>query len=113
MPGIGGNQVVGPAKYSAQKPCSGRPSALQRLDRDVLSLSGVTAVIWLEGINDSSSNANATVDAVGAGMKEGLGRIRAKTAWCSRDRRDHDPGWAARARRMDRAAEEDQKRKTL
>src|SRR5262252_7468601 len=35
--GIGGNQVVGPAEYSAARPFSGGPSALQRLDRDVLS----------------------------------------------------------------------------
>lgn len=76
--GIGGNQVVGPAEYSAQKPFSGGPSALQRLDRDVLSLSGVTTVIWLEGINDFNNNVNASVESVEAGMKEGVSRIRAK-----------------------------------
>jgi lysophospholipase L1-like esterase len=76
--GIGGNQVVGPAEYSAQKPFSGGPSAGQRLERDVLSLSGVTAVIWLEGINDFGSGANATVEAVEAGMKDVTSRIRAK-----------------------------------
>jgi lysophospholipase L1-like esterase len=76
--GIGGNQVVGPAEYSPQKPFAGGPSALQRLERDVLSLSGVTAVIWLEGINDFSTNANASVEAVQAGMKEGVARIRAR-----------------------------------
>ncbi len=75
--GIGGNQVAGPPEYSAQKPFSGGPSALQRLDRDVLSLSGVSAVIWLEGINDFSKNANASVAAVEAGMREGVRRIRA------------------------------------
>src|SRR5499427_1987378 len=58
--GIGGNQVVGPPEYSAARPFSGGPSALQRLDRDLLSLSGVTAVIWLEGINDfGAANASA------------------------------------------------------
>ena len=76
--GIGGNQVVGPAEYSAQKPFAGGPSARQRLERDVLSLSGVTAVIWLEGINDFSANANATVESVEAAMKEVTSRIRAK-----------------------------------
>lgn len=76
--GIGGNQVVGPSEYSALKPFSGGPSALQRLDRDVLSLSGVTTVIWLEGINDFSNNANASVEAVERGMKEAVGRIRAR-----------------------------------
>jgi lysophospholipase L1-like esterase len=76
--GIGGNQVVGPAEYSPEKPVSGGPSARQRLDRDVLSLSGVSAVIWLEGINDFSNNANASVEAVEAGMKDVASRIRAK-----------------------------------
>ena len=35
-----------------------------RLERDVLTLSGVTSVIWLEGINDFSRNGNASVEAV-------------------------------------------------
>ena len=76
--GIGGNQVIGPKEYSPQKPVAGGPSALQRLDRDVLSLSGVKAVIWLEGTNDFSKNGNAEADAVIAGMREGVARIRAK-----------------------------------
>jgi lysophospholipase L1-like esterase len=76
--GIGGNQVTGPLEYSAAKPFSGGPSARQRLDRDVLSLSGVAAVIWLEGINDFSRNANAPVDAVESGMKDVVERIRAR-----------------------------------
>ncbi len=76
--GIGGNQVVGPPAYSAIAPARGGPSALQRLDRDILSLSSVAAVIWLEGINDFSPNGNATVEAVEAGMKEGVSRLRAK-----------------------------------
>ena len=72
--GIGGNQVVGPAEYSAAQPFSGGPSARQRLERDVIGLSGVSAVIWLEGINDLG--ANATVEAIQGGMKEVVGRIR-------------------------------------
>jgi len=70
--GIGGNQVIGPAEYSPQKPFAGGPSALVRLERDVLSLSGVSTVIWLEGINDFSKNGNASAEAVQAGMKEGV-----------------------------------------
>ena len=73
--GIGGNRVVGPAEYSGS---SGGPSAGQRLERDVLSLSGVTAVIWLEGINDFGTGANESVDAVTTAMKEGVRRIRAR-----------------------------------
>ena len=76
--GIGGNQVIGPKDYSPQKPFAGGPSSLQRLERDVLSLSGVKAVIWLEGINDFSKNGNAETDAVIAGMREGVARMRAK-----------------------------------
>ena len=76
--GIGGNQVVGPAQYSADKPVAGGPSIAQRLERDVLSLSGVTAVIWLEGINDFGRNTNASVEAVETGMKDAVARMRAK-----------------------------------
>jgi lysophospholipase L1-like esterase len=76
--GIGGNQVVGPEEYSPQKPFPGGPSALQRLERDVLSLSGVAAVIWLEGINDLSMNGNRNAAAVQSGMQEGVKRIRAR-----------------------------------
>jgi lysophospholipase L1-like esterase len=76
--GIGGNQVAGPAAYSAEKPSSGGPSAIQRLDRDVLGLSGVGSVVWLEGINDFNRTNHAAVDVVEAGMKEVVGRLRAK-----------------------------------
>jgi hypothetical protein len=76
--GIGGNQVVGPAEYSPQKPFPGGPSAGARLARDVLSLSGVSAVIWLEGINDFSKSGNASAEAVQARMKEIVGRMRAR-----------------------------------
>jgi lysophospholipase L1-like esterase len=75
--GIGGNQVLGPAEYSPARPFSGGPSALQRLDRDVLGLSGVTAVVWLEGINDFGAG-NATVESVEAGMREAAARMRRK-----------------------------------
>jgi len=76
--GIGGNQVVGPAQYSPQKPFAGGPSAGARLERDVLSLSGLSAVIWLEGINDFSKNGNAEVAVVEAGMKDVVARLRAR-----------------------------------
>jgi len=76
--GIGGNQIAGPAEYGAQKPFPGGPSAMQRLERDVLELSGVTAMIWLEGINDFSRNGNASVEKAQNGMREVVGRIRAQ-----------------------------------
>src|SRR6185295_2438921 len=76
--GIGGNQVVGPAEYSPQKPFPGGPSSAMRIERDVLSLSGVTAMIWLEGTNDFSKNGNASAQAVQDRMKEVVARVRAK-----------------------------------
>src|SRR6516164_4922561 len=74
--GIGGNQIAGPAEYSPQKPFPGGPSAQMRIDRDVIELSGISAVIWLEGINDFSRNGNASVQTVINGMREVVGRIR-------------------------------------
>ncbi|MFL5113202.1 MAG: GDSL-type esterase/lipase family protein [Microvirga sp.] len=76
--GIGGNQVSGPPEYSPEKPFPGGPSAAARLDRDVIGLSGVTTFVWLEGINDFSRNGNAAVEAVEAGMRDGVARLRAK-----------------------------------
>ena len=76
--GIGGNQVAGPPEYSPEKPFPGGPSAAARLDRDVIGLSGITTFIWLEGINEFSRNGNAAVEAVEAGMRDGVARLRAK-----------------------------------
>jgi lysophospholipase L1-like esterase len=76
--GIGGNQVAGPSDYSPQKPFPGGPSAGARIERDVLSLSGVSAVIWLEGINDFSRNGNASADTVQTRMKDIVTRMRAR-----------------------------------
>ncbi len=45
---IGGNRVVNPAVVNA----TSGPAAVDRYTRDVLGLSGLTHVIWLEGIND-------------------------------------------------------------
>ncbi|MBV8714760.1 MAG: lysophospholipase [Chloroflexi bacterium] len=45
---IGGNRVIDPVVDNA----TAGPAAVDRLDRDVLGLSGLTHVIWLEGIND-------------------------------------------------------------
>jgi lysophospholipase L1-like esterase len=75
--GIGGNQVAGPAEYSPTKPFPGGPSSSMRLERDVLSLSGITTVIWLEGINDFSKNGNASTQAVIDAMTDGVRRLNA------------------------------------
>jgi lysophospholipase L1-like esterase len=76
--GIGGNQIAGPPDYGPDKPFAGGPAAGQRLDRDVLTLSGITGLIWLEGINDFSKNGNAPVEPVISAMKDGVARLRAK-----------------------------------
>jgi lysophospholipase L1-like esterase len=76
--GIGGNQIAGPPDYGPDKPFPGGPSSVQRIDRDVLALSGITALIWLEGINDFSKNGNAPVEPVISAMKDGVARLRAK-----------------------------------
>jgi lysophospholipase L1-like esterase len=73
--GIGGNMVIGPTDY-ATKPFSGGPSAVDRLQRDVISLPNVSSVIWLEGINDFG-NAGATPNAVSDGVREAVKRLRA------------------------------------
>ena len=73
--GIGGNQIAGPAEYSPEKPFAGGPSSSMRLERDVLSLSGVNTLIWLEGINDFSKNGMAAPEKVIAQLTEGVKRL--------------------------------------
>ncbi|MBU3739169.1 MAG: lysophospholipase [Rhodoferax sp.] len=77
--GIGGNQVVGSsasAADGAQRLRRG-PPAVQRLAQDVLALSGVGSVIWLEGINDFSDGCGASVEAVIDGFRQGASRLHA------------------------------------
>ena len=64
------------AAYAA-RPIPGGPAAITRLDRDIVSLSSVSAVIWLEGINDFGA-ADASVETVIAGYKQGVAHIRRK-----------------------------------
>jgi lysophospholipase L1-like esterase len=73
--GIGGNMVIGPPDY-ATKPFGGGPEALERLERDVISLPNVSSVIWLEGINDFG-NAGAEPKAVADGVRDAVKRLRA------------------------------------
>jgi lysophospholipase L1-like esterase len=75
--GIGGNQIAGPIEYNPTKPFPGGPSAGMRLERDVLSLSGISTVIWLEGINDFSKNGNASTQSVIDAMTDGVQRMKA------------------------------------
>ncbi|MCD8351982.1 MAG: GDSL-type esterase/lipase family protein [Planctomycetaceae bacterium] len=74
--GISGNQILNPPNYtySAKHPVGAGPFAEQRVERDVLSLSGVTAVIWLEGINDLHHGHSA--ERVAAGMENVVRQMR-------------------------------------
>jgi len=74
--GIGSNQVTGPAVYPGDPVFGGGPSALDRLPRDVVGLSGVKAVIWFEGINDLSRGVSPE-DLI-AGLRRGVALLRAK-----------------------------------
>lgn len=74
--GIGSNQVLQPLDYGTGKPFRGGPAALVRLERDVLTLSGVSTIIWLEGINDLSDNGLATAQAVWDGLARGVAAMR-------------------------------------
>jgi len=65
--GIAGNAVAGTLIG---------PSAVSRLDRDVLRLSGVSGVVWLEGINDLGG-LQSSADTVIAGYENVIGRLHA------------------------------------
>lgn len=73
--GIGGNRVIGPAVYTPQQPFSGGPPAVHRFDRDVLSLTNVSSVIWLEGINDFGAAVGTSVETVQDGMRDLVARF--------------------------------------
>ncbi len=72
--GIGGNMVSGPDNY-ASNPFAGGPSALDRLQRDVISLAHVRSVIWLEGINDFG-NSGYDVERASNGVRTAVERLR-------------------------------------
>jgi lysophospholipase L1-like esterase len=77
--GIGGNRILGPTIYSSSRPEGGGPGALLRLDRDIFGLSGLTAVVWLEGINDLSRGGPppASAEEIIVGLREGVQRLHA------------------------------------
>jgi lysophospholipase L1-like esterase len=69
---IAGNRVVNPVVANS----AAGPAAVDRLDRDVLGLSGLTHVIWLEGINDIG--AGTTPEAIIAGYQNVVSRLHAE-----------------------------------
>jgi len=66
---IGGNRVVNPVTPNS----TSGPAAVDRLDRDVLGLSGLTDVIWLEGINDLGGD--HSTDSIIDGYKDVVARL--------------------------------------
>jgi lysophospholipase L1-like esterase len=70
--GIGGNTVTG----AHLVPAGNSPPGLERLDRDVLSHSGITHVVLFMGTNDIRREIGA--EEVEAGIKEIVTRIKAK-----------------------------------
>ena len=74
--GIGGNQVAGPAP--GEGAWRGGPAATERLERDVLDLSAVRTIFWLQGINDFSDNGQAEAATVTEAMSNSIKCIRAQ-----------------------------------
>lgn len=68
---IAGNRVVNPVVANS----TAGPAAVDRLDRDVLGLSGLTHVIWLEGINDIGAGTATT--SIIPGYQNVVGRLHA------------------------------------
>jgi lysophospholipase L1-like esterase len=69
---IAGNRVVNPVTPNS----TAGPAAVDRLDRDVLGLSGLTDVIWLEGINDVGGG--HSTDSIIAGYQDIVSRLHAQ-----------------------------------
>ena len=74
--GIAGNRILKPYAYSAERPDASGPAALQRVSRDVLSFSGVSAVIWLEGINDLGPHGQASLKELEQAITSGVRALR-------------------------------------
>lgn len=68
---IGGNRVVNPVVF----PATSGVAATDRLNRDVLGLSGLTHVVWLEGINDLGGG--HTVASIEAGYQSIVATLHA------------------------------------
>jgi lysophospholipase L1-like esterase len=73
--GIGGNQVLGPPDETLPTDRLGGISALERLERDVVSMAGVSTIIWLEGINDFGFT-DVSAEEVIAGVQQGVELMR-------------------------------------
>ena len=68
--GISGNKVLHNGAVGGNDDAYG-PSALSRLQKDVIDQAGVTTVIWLEGINDIGQKPHATATHSRPGTERG------------------------------------------
>ena len=75
--GIAGNRVLQDSAVGGQPDVQGA-EVIRRLDADLLTQSGVTTVIWLEGINDLLMSPNATVAQLTGGYRDVFDRLHAR-----------------------------------
>ncbi|TPG34996.1 SGNH/GDSL hydrolase family protein [Mycolicibacterium hodleri] len=72
--GIAGNRVLQDSAAGGQPDVQGA-AVIRRLDADLLTQSGVTTVILLEGINDLLMSPNATVEQLTGGYRDVIERM--------------------------------------
>lgn len=75
--GIAGNRVLQDSAVGGQPDVQGA-AVIRRLDADVLTQSGVTTVIWLEGINDLFMSPNATFEQLTGGYRDVIDRLHSR-----------------------------------
>jgi lysophospholipase L1-like esterase len=72
--GIAGNRVLQDATLGGNPDVQGA-ALIRRLDADLLTQSGVTTVIWLEGINDLTMSPISTVEQLTGGYRDVIDRL--------------------------------------
>jgi lysophospholipase L1-like esterase len=75
--GIAGNRVLQDSAVGGQPDVQG-DAVIRRLDADLLAQSGVTTVIWLEGVNDLLMSPNATVEQLTDGYRDVIDRMHSR-----------------------------------
>ncbi|BBY27036.1 SGNH/GDSL hydrolase family protein [Mycolicibacterium sediminis] len=75
--GIAGNRVLQDSAVGGQPDVQGA-AVIRRLDADLLTQSGVTTVIWIEGINDLFMTPTATVEELTGGYRDVIGRLHSR-----------------------------------
>lgn len=75
--GIAGNRVLQDSVAGGQPDVQGA-AVFRRLDADLFAQSGVTTVIWLEGINDLTMSPNATVEQLTGGYRDVIDRMHSR-----------------------------------